>query len=105
MRTIQASDLRDLIESSDGKISIVNTLPKESFDKTKIPGAINIPQTEPDFVDRVEEAIGGKSQPVVVYCASSKCDSSEQAAEKLDNAKFANVFDFAAGAEGWKSQQ
>jgi rhodanese-related sulfurtransferase len=82
---------------------LVNTLDAEHFEKTKIPGSVNIPQSSDDFTSQVEQQAGGKEKEVVVYCASEACHSSDEAAEKLEKAGFTNVSDFAAGAEGWKN--
>ncbi|TWT92932.1 molybdopterin biosynthesis protein MoeB [Botrimarina colliarenosi] len=101
MRSITAVKLAEMRQNNQ-KFLLVNTLPSENFEATKIDGAVNIPQYHSDFAKQVEEKAGGKSQPVVVYCASASCDSSEKAAEKLDDAGFDHVLDFTDGAEGWK---
>ena len=101
MKTITARDLRKMREA-DEEFLLVNTLPTDNFAQTKIPGAVSIPQDSSDFLDRVEKEAGGKNRTVVVYCASVRCDSSTQGADKLQNAGFTNVFDFADGYEGWQ---
>jgi rhodanese-related sulfurtransferase len=83
------------------QFTFVNTLDAKDFAKSHIPDSINVPQSAPDFAQRVEQAAGGKDQPVVVYCASSQCDSSAKAAEKLEAAGFTNVTKYEEGAEGW----
>ena len=55
-----------------------------------------------DFPQRVENNVGGKDQPVVVYCASHECDSSTKAAQELESAGFSNVYDFEGGAKEWE---
>ena len=101
MQKLTATQL-DRVKQQGKKFLLVNTLDESKFDQTKIEGAVNIPQQSDDFVDRVEQQAGGKDQPVVVYCASTECSSSTQAAEKLEQAGFSNVYDFEAGVEGWK---
>ena len=83
----------------DAAITLINTLEAESFEKTKIPGAINDPLESVDFVARVEKAAGGKDRPIVVYCASPQCDSSEKGARKLETAGFTAVSRYVGGAE------
>jgi rhodanese-related sulfurtransferase len=102
MQTINTLQLKALQEKYNDLL-LVNTLPPESFDKTKIPGSVNIPQDRDDFVARVEQQAGGKDQKVVVYCASAQCNSSECAAMKLDSAGFTSVLDYQGGAEAWHS--
>jgi rhodanese-related sulfurtransferase len=102
MNTLTAQQLEQK-QQSDSQFLLINTLDAEHFDKTKIPGSVNIPQSQDDFVSRVEQQADGKEQEIVVYCASESCNSSPQAAQKLELAGFTNVSDFEAGAEGWKN--
>ena len=101
MKAIDAKELKKMLAKRPHP-PLVNTLPRDYFSKTRIPDAVNIPQDQDDFVERVEIAAGGRDQPVIVYCASQECDSSEQAAEKLEHAGFSQVYDFEAGAQGWQ---
>ena len=103
MRTIKTDDLKALLDKNS-ELTLVNTLDAESFAKTRIPGAINIPQDSANFAARVEQQAGSKDQPVVVYCANQQCDSSEQAAKKLEEAGFTNVIDYAGGADAWQKE-
>lgn len=100
MTTINAQELKKM-KDQEGAL-LVNTLDPEGFAATNIPGSVNIPQAQDDFVKQVEAKTKSKDQPIVVYCASEECNSSPQAAQKLENAGFARVYDFEAGAEGWK---
>jgi rhodanese-related sulfurtransferase len=85
-------------------LTLVNTLAADEFEKTKIPGAINIPLQSSDFAKRVEQRAGGKNKPVVVYCASEQCNSSEKAAKNLEAAGFTNVSRYTGGAAAWQQQ-
>lgn len=101
MKTITARELRKMRDAEEEYL-LVNTLDAEHFEKTKIPGAVSIPQSASDFLNQVEQRVGGKNRTVVVYCANVRCDSSTKGAEKLERAGFTNVFDFADGYEGWQ---
>jgi rhodanese-related sulfurtransferase len=103
MKTITTDGLKAL-QSQNGELTLVNTLSAEAFAKTKIPGAINVPLSDPDFAAHVGEIAGGKDKPVVVYCASQQCDSSERAAEKLEAAGFSAVSRYTGGAAAWQSE-
>lgn len=100
MKSLTYKDLKKRQEKEEN-LPLINTLNEDSFENTQIPGSINIPQEKPDFVQRVEQTIGGKSQPVVVYCASHECHSSIEAAKKLEEAGFTQVYDFEGGAQEW----
>jgi rhodanese-related sulfurtransferase len=100
MKSITTDRLQKLQNESDDFL-LVNTLDAEHFPKTKIPGSVNIPQSQDDFTAKVLEASGSKQKLVVTYCASEECNSSTQAAKKLEDAGF-NVADYEGGAKAWK---
>jgi rhodanese-related sulfurtransferase len=101
MKTISAREVRKMREAGEEYL-MINTLPSEYFAKTKVPDAVNIPESDPDFASRVEQRAGGKDRPVIVYCANINCDSSTHGAEKLIAAGFTNVWDMADGHQGWE---
>jgi len=103
MKTITTAELQRLHEN-EPDLPIINTLPRDAFDETRIPGAISIPQDEPEFADRVARAAGAKDKKLVVYCASAECDSSEKATGKLEEAGFTSVLTYKGGAEAWKRE-
>jgi rhodanese-related sulfurtransferase len=103
MKTITTTELEKL-HKTEAEVPIINTLPHDSFEKTRIPGAISIPQDEPDFTDRVARAAGAKEKKLVVYCANEQCDSSEKATKKLEEAGFTSVLTYKGGAEAWKRE-
>lgn len=102
MQTLTAEELKDLQDRNEDFL-LINTLDEGSFPQTHIPHSLNIPQSNDDFVQRVEEEAGDKSAKIVVYCASEHCKSSTEAAKKLESAGFSNVYDFEEGAEGWQA--
>lgn len=102
MKTITTDGLKAL-KGQNAKLTLVNTLGAGAFEKTKIPGAINVPLESGDFAARVEQEAGGKDKPVVVYCASQQCDSSEKAAKKLESAGFSAVSRYTGGAAAWQN--
>jgi rhodanese-related sulfurtransferase len=104
MKTLTTEDVNKLHHMEEPFV-LINVLPAKSFSETEIPGAVNVPLEEPDFLDRVETLAGGKSNPVITYCANESCPASTEAAQKLEAAGFTNVFDYKAGAEGWKNER
>jgi rhodanese-related sulfurtransferase len=103
MKTISTDQLKGLREKNGG-LTLVNTLEADSFEKTRIPGAVNVPLNSSDFMTRVEQEAGGKHKPIVVYCASEQCNSSEKAAKKLEDAGFTAVSRYTGGAAAWKKE-
>jgi rhodanese-related sulfurtransferase len=100
MQTISTEELRGKMQRNEKGI-LVNTLSQDDFQKAHIPNSMNIPQQQDDFVSQVEQAAGSKELPVIVYCASEDCGSSEQAAQKLEEAGFSNVYDYEGGSKSW----
>jgi rhodanese-related sulfurtransferase len=103
MKTITTDGLKAL-QGQNGDLTLVNTLSAEAFGKTKLPGAVNVPLSDRDFAAHVEQIAGGKDKPVVVYCASQECDSSEKAAQKLEAAGFTAVSRYTGGAAAWQKE-
>lgn len=101
MKELTIDQLKAMQEHGE-EFVLVNTLARDRFAETRIPGSVNIPQESPTFAEEVEQAAGGKKQNVVVYCANHHCPSSQEAAKKLDLAGFKHVFDFEGGAEEWR---
>ncbi|MHC2071159.1 rhodanese-like domain-containing protein [Bremerella sp. T1] len=103
MKTLSADELKTR-QNKGERLTLINTLDEEHFEKTQIPGSLNIPLQKDDFEKRVEQAIGGKNQPVVVYCANAECPSSDKAAKRLEDAGFTAVYDFEGGAKEWQEE-
>ncbi|RIK81050.1 MAG: rhodanese-like domain-containing protein [Planctomycetota bacterium] len=104
MRTINAEALNAQLAASEG-MTVVNTLSEDAFRAKHIPHSLSAPQDRPDFVERVEKMTPSKSDPIVVYCGGPSCDSSTQAAQKLEAAGFTNVYEFEGGMEEWETSQ
>lgn len=103
MKTLTTEDVKKLQQMEEPFV-LINVLPAKSFPETEIPGAVNVPLEEPDFLERVEQLAGDKSNAVIVYCANESCPASTEAAQKLDDAGFLDVYDYEAGAEGWNQE-
>ena len=103
MKTITTDQLKQSREKKEN-LTLVNTLAPDAFEKTRIPGAVNVPLEASDFAKRVEQEAGGKDKPVVVYCASQQCNSSEKAALKLKEAGFTDVKRYTGGAAAWTKE-
>ncbi len=93
---------RQFEQMIDDDLVVIDVLPSEHYAKRHIPGAVNVPLSEADFVQQVADVAGSKSTNVVVYCANTECDASLRAAKKLEAAQFENVFAFEGGVEAWQ---
>lgn len=104
MQALSTDELRNM-RSSTENLSLIDVLPSSSYREEHIPGSISIPLESDNFVDQVNRAVGGRTQPVVVYCANTSCDLSPKASKKLEEAGFAHVFDYEGGLDAWKKAE
>ena len=101
MQAINRQDLEAMNANHESDFVLINVLSPEDFNKEHIRTSINIPKSDPQFVDQVERVAAGKEREVVVYCANFDCPASMEAAQKLDQAGFSNVYDYEGGTADW----
>lgn len=101
MKTLTAQQFEEKFGSNDNAV-VINVLSKEYYDKEHIPGSISIPLKSADFLEQVGRKVkNNKAAQIVVYCAKTECPASEDAAEKLTEAGYTNVYDFEGGMKEW----
>ena len=98
---------------------IINVLSKESYERCKIPGSINIPLLsfqKDDAIDAIRNSLKdfdklkkfrGKrlfELPIVVYCKNIECKASEKMIELLIDTGFRNLLEYSDGIIGWMRQ-
>ncbi len=101
MKTITIDELKTLLDDGD-QIKLIDVLSEESFRTAHIPGSLNIAVDNPSFERKVAEAAGSRDRRIVVYCASSDCNASRNAAQKLEAAGFSQAFAYEGCIRGWK---
>lgn len=94
---ISKDDLQKLL-AGGGKATLVDVLSPESFAKSHLAGAINIPLGE--IEKRAAEL--DKNATIVTYCANYVCQASSAAAEKLLKLGFTDVRDYKGGLHEWQ---
>jgi thiosulfate/3-mercaptopyruvate sulfurtransferase len=87
---------------------LIDTMPKENFDKIRIKGAVNSPvaKTEKEFTPAEKENIlkiagSDKSKTVVVYCGFTGCRRSHLGAKTLVENGFSSVYRHPGGIVAW----
>jgi polyisoprenoid-binding protein YceI/rhodanese-related sulfurtransferase len=81
---------------------IIDTLPKELFEKRHLPGAQNACVFQVVFPSEVEAIAPDRDREVVLYGSSSASHDSVTAAEKLVRLGYSKVFTLTGGLPGWK---
>lgn len=98
METITTEELKEKKDNGDD-FRLINVLGRDSYRERHIPGSEHL------YIDELERMAPkrfDKGEELVVYCASTGCLSSGQAAELLRNLGFRNVRDYKAGIRGWQ---
>ncbi len=101
MNTLTQQELQDMLMNPQEHFLFINVLPERQHALERIPGSLNIPVEDPDFIGRVREHVVSKNQKIVVYCAGFNCTASSQAAERLEEAGFLDVNDYRGGTKEW----
>ncbi|NLF32474.1 MAG: rhodanese-like domain-containing protein [Planctomycetes bacterium] len=99
MRTIMRDELKRRLDHREDVV-LVEVLAPEYFDEYHLPGAINVPMDE-SFEENIQDAIPQKDRPVVVYCYSAECSASSEAAARMADLGYTDVFHYAAGKTDW----
>lgn len=81
------------------EFALVDALAPMSFAVSHLPGAISLPPR--DVEGRAPRRIPDRETEVVVYCASSTCDSSVDVAKHLIELGYRNVRHYAGGKSDW----
>ncbi len=100
MRTITRDELKRRMDDREDLV-LVEVLAPEYFNDYHLPGAINVPMDE-HFEEAIQDAIGQKDRPVVVYCYSAECSASPEAAARMSDLGYTNVLHYAAGKTDWR---
>lgn len=95
---VKAQALREQIKAGNPPV-IVDVLPRSSYARIRVKGAVSIPVTE--IADLAPRVLPDKTAEIVVYCGSYRCAASMQAAKELKGLGYENVHDFKAGIRRW----
>jgi rhodanese-related sulfurtransferase len=100
-KKLTKEELKGMMDS-DEDFLLVNVLPKENFDEEHIPKSLNIPVSSEGFEQQFVGAAPVKRIKIVVYCASFECHASPNAAKKLEESGYTNIYDYEGGMKDWK---
>ena len=95
---ISQDEAKLMMKDDDGHV-IVDVRRPDEYEKGHIPGAILIPNES--ITDTPPEALPDKYQVILIYCRTGR--RSKEAAEKLVNMGYVNVYEF-GGIEEWTGE-
>lgn len=106
-KLVSTEELKKWIDEKQDMI-IVDTMPKESYEKNKIPGAVNalLPVKMEDVKPEEKEAFlktlgDDKDKKIVLYCGFVACERSHVGAMIAKEAGFKNVYRHPGGIVAW----
>lgn len=102
MQKIDAQKLQDKLAEGD-PLALVEVLPPEAYERGHLPGAMNLPLDE-QFENKAQHALPDKNQTIIVYCSDRSCDTSTEAARRLEALGYRHVVEFSDGKEAWKQR-
>lgn len=89
--------------SRERDIILIDTLPKEQFDKRHLPGATNACVFEVIFPDQVKDIVSDKGHEIVLYGSSEKSMDAITAAEKLVRLGYKKIYTLKGGIAAWQA--
>jgi rhodanese-related sulfurtransferase len=101
--------LLNLKHINNKNVVIIDALPKESFDKNCIKGAINVPYDQKinkiklinDIKHKIKKDVVPLSIPIIIYCLDKNCEASGIVKERLDTLGFYNTLHYIGGIKDW----
>ena len=94
---VSVAEVKALSESKKAVIIDVNGT--ESFEKGRVPGALDYAAIKGKLADVLPK---DKNTPIVAYCGGPKCKAYQAAANAAQKLGYKNVKHMSAGISGWK---
>lgn len=102
MREVDVAEVHRIVDRKEPGV-IIDVLSRGSFAKKHVPRSVNVPVSDPNFLEEVRKEVKTKDTPVVVYCADPECEASPKAARMLEEAGYRDVREFSGGLEAWQA--
>lgn len=99
--TIDADSLNRRLDHEDSLL-LIDVLSEDSYVERHLPGAVNVPVGEPEFINRVETLAQTKTRDIIIYCTDRDDRTSPLAAEQLRQAGFTRIVVFEGGMAEWR---
>jgi polyisoprenoid-binding protein YceI len=99
-RTLQPSELREWMQK-DKRFILIDVLPKEIYEKRRLPGALSACVYEVTFPDQIAAITQDKDGEIVLYGSSAESRDAAEAAEKLTRLGYKKVYALDGGVDGW----
>ena len=101
MRKLNTRQVKRLLESDEDML-LVNVGDRDAFAVEHIAGSENIPIAPPGFTLDVIASVPDRNKRIVVYCNNGDSNASEIAARQLEEAGYADVWEYDGGMSAWR---
>jgi rhodanese-related sulfurtransferase len=93
----------EFIKKNHSKITIIDALSSNSYNKQHIAGALSLPYDEKWGASRIKKILGTKPQqsPIVVYCLQPTCGAAIGVIQRLQKLGYQNLFYYKKGLKNW----
>ena len=98
MKTITRDELWSSIQANE-KLTLIEALSQDEFDKGHIAGAIRM--TKDEVEAQAPKLLTDKNARIVVYCANLECNASPAVTGKLTSLGYTDVSDYKEGKADW----
>ena len=96
--TISREEIKTRLDHGE-PITLVEALPVKYFDHSHLPGAINIPHEQ--VAELAPRLLPDKTALIAVYCASTDCNNSRIATDRLRELGYVNAREYVDGKQDW----
>ncbi len=96
-KNITREELKEKMDRGDDFV-LVDALGPEHYERSHLPGAINLPL---ESMDDTEEVLPNKDAEIIVYCMNTECETSDEEVRELEEMGYTNVRHYAAGKQDW----
>lgn len=97
---LQPSELGEWMQQGK-RFILIDVLPKEIYEKRRLPGALNACVYEVTFPDQMAAITQDKDAEIVLYGSSAESRDAVEAAEKLLRLGYKRVYALDGGVDGW----
>jgi rhodanese-related sulfurtransferase len=101
-KVITTEELKKKIDEGRG-FYLIDALSANSYEARHVPGAQNVPNGSEFLMQFESEIKAPKDAEIIVYCSSSGCMASVQAADTLEKAGYTNIAHYKDGLAGWQN--
>jgi rhodanese-related sulfurtransferase len=98
--------VKKMISNKSSGVVIIDALDESYYNKTHIPGAVNLPASHKwslaDVMARLPPGTNSTT-PIIIYCYSPKCTAAEKLWIQLNRLGFYNTMHYPGGISDWNS--